>query len=67
MTPCSLVIVNEHFTEHTASIFRVEVTQFTKVGRHEGQNLQITASGKEVRHSVHCAMGNCRGQQVGTM
>jgi len=34
----------EYFREHTASIFRVEVTQFTKVGSHEGQQLQITTS-----------------------
>jgi formylmethanofuran dehydrogenase subunit D len=38
----------KHFTEHTASIFRVEVIQFTKVGSHEGQQLKITASNGEV-------------------
>jgi hypothetical protein len=58
---------HEHFREHTASIFRVEVTQFTKVGSHEGQQLQITASDGQVRQSLHRAMGNCRGQQVNTM
>jgi len=57
----------EHFREHTASIFRVEVTQFTKVGSHEGQQLQITTSDREVRQSLHRAMGKCRGQQLNTM
>jgi formylmethanofuran dehydrogenase subunit D len=51
----------EHFRDHSASNFRVEVTQFTEVGIHEGQQLQITASNGEVRQSLHHAMGNCRG------
>lgn len=56
----------EYFREHTASMFRVEVTQFTKVWSHEGQQLQITTNDEKYGSLQH-AMGNCRGQQVSTM